>query len=102
MVIHIQSNVSQALQTDTKSRTNRTEGSAGEQTAKSKKSPGADAVTLTSSATRLNELAGQLASEPAVDQSRVEALKQRVESGEYSIDENRVARKMLDFERLLP
>lgn len=54
-----------------------------------------DTVELTSSAKLLERLEKTLASIPAVDQSRVDAVKTQIENGEYRIDSERIAEAML-------
>jgi negative regulator of flagellin synthesis FlgM len=60
-----------------------------------------DSVNLTDSARRLNSLTEQAAAGEAVDAGRVEAVRNAIESGDYQVDANRVADRLVAFERLL-
>ncbi|GAB4296780.1 MAG: hypothetical protein Kow0083_09610 [Methylophaga sp.] len=55
----------------------------------------ADKVSLNAT---LSQLAESLAEVPVVDAAKVEAIKQDIESGNYQIDSQELARKMIDFE----
>lgn len=58
-----------------------------------------DEVQITGTAARLKAVEARLAELPDVDQARVDALRKRVESGEYKPDADRVARKLARMER---
>jgi negative regulator of flagellin synthesis FlgM len=58
-----------------------------------------DQVTLTTSARTIQKLEEAVAKSPVVNPERVAAVKQAVSSGKYQIDSNRVAGKLLKFER---
>jgi negative regulator of flagellin synthesis FlgM len=60
---------------------------------------GRDAVELTGTVTHLKRIEARLASVPDVDQARVDAIRQRIELGEYAVDPARVARKLLRLEQ---
>ena len=62
---------------------------------------GRDDVQLTHTATSLKQIETRLASMPDVDRARVDAVRQRVESGAYKMDANRIADRLLRFEREL-
>jgi negative regulator of flagellin synthesis FlgM len=57
-----------------------------------------DSVNLTQTGMQLAQMEKQLAKQPAVDSQRVEQLRQKLQSGNYSIDPARVANKLLGFE----
>jgi negative regulator of flagellin synthesis FlgM len=63
-------------------------------------------VQLTGAARNLAQLEQTLRAMPAVDELRVAAVKQRLDSGEYQVDPQRVADKLLhlesDFQRANP
>jgi negative regulator of flagellin synthesis FlgM len=59
--------------------------------------PGTD-VHLTGAARSLAAVEQSLAGLPAVDEARIAAVKRRLESGEYRIDAQRVADKLLHLE----
>ena len=58
-----------------------------------------DTVTLTNSARSLQKIEEAVAKAPVVNASKVAAVKQAVNSGNYQIDAGRVADKLLQFER---
>lgn len=57
-----------------------------------------DSVELTGKAAQIQSLIQQMMAAPAVDRSRVEPVKEKIEEGRYEIENERVAAKMLDFE----
>lgn len=57
-----------------------------------------DTVSLTDMASRLKSLETKLESQPAIDQSRVDRVRDAISRGEFRIDPERVADKMMDFE----
>jgi negative regulator of flagellin synthesis FlgM len=63
-------------------------------------------VQLTGAARNLAAIEQSLRELPAIDELRVATVKQRLESGEYQVDAQRVADKLLamerDFERRAP
>lgn len=50
---------------------------------------------------RLQAVERAIASTPEVDQARVDALRERIASGEYPIDADRLASRFIEFEQLL-
>jgi negative regulator of flagellin synthesis FlgM len=60
-----------------------------------------DTVTLTDSATLLHKLEATIQATPIVDTARVEDVKHAINNGEYHIDAQRVAAKMVQFEKAL-
>ncbi len=64
-------------------------------------SSGADKVSLTSTAARLKDIEQRLASQTSVDNNRVSQVKSAISNGEYNVDADRVANKMIDFENSL-
>ena len=58
-----------------------------------------DAVALTDTAVRLKRIETSLADLPEVDQARVEALRERIESGSYEVDGQAVAKRLLQMEQ---
>jgi len=61
----------------------------------------ADKVSLTSTAARLKDIEQRLASQTSVDNNRVNQVKSAINNGEYNVDADRVANKMIDFENSL-
>lgn len=60
-----------------------------------------DTVSLTDTAARLRELDALLARTPDMDPARVEALRQQIAEGRYSVDAVHVADKLISLERSL-
>lgn len=60
-----------------------------------------DAVALTDTAVRLKRIEAGLAEQPEVDQARVDAVRERIESGDYKVDGNEIARRLLQMEQQL-
>ena len=58
-----------------------------------------DEVALTDTAVRLKRIETSLAEQPEVDQARVDALREKVESGDYQVDSNEIARKLMQMEQ---
>jgi len=61
--------------------------------------PASSELRLTDTATNLKQVEGRLAKLPDVDQARVEAVRQRIESGAYAVNAGRLADRLLAFER---
>ena len=61
----------------------------------------ADKVSLTSTAARLKDIEQRLASQTSVDNNRVNQMRSAINNGEYNVDADRVANKMIDFESSL-
>ena len=57
-----------------------------------------DRVTLTNTASRLKDLEQQLNSSSSVDSNRVAEVQSAISSGDYNVDADRIADKMLAFE----
>ncbi len=60
-----------------------------------------DVVTLTDLAARLQSLTDAVAKLPEVDQARVAELKTAIESGDYRIDDAKIADQLTAFEAQL-
>jgi flagellar biosynthesis anti-sigma factor FlgM len=60
-----------------------------------------DTVTLTGTAALMNRLHAEITAAPVVDQARVDAIRQQLSDGTYSIDPMRVAEKMISMEAAL-
>ncbi len=73
--------------------------SAAVSTATSSSGSGSDKVSLTSTAARLKDIERQLAGESPVDNVRVNEMKSAIANGEYDINTDRVADKIISFER---
>lgn len=57
-----------------------------------------DSVNLTGHASQIASLVQQMKSSPVLDPDRVSPVKEKVDKGDYEIEYERVANKMLDFE----
>jgi len=57
-----------------------------------------DTVSITDMASRLQSLEQKLATQPDVDQAHINRVRDAISRGEYRVDPDRVADKMLDFE----
>ncbi len=58
----------------------------------------ADRVTLTNTASRLQDLEQQLNNASSVDSARVAEVQSAISNGDYNVDADRIADKMLAFE----
>lgn len=58
-----------------------------------------DTVELTSGAKLLERLEKSLDSLPGIDQSKVDAVKQAIASGDYAIDADKIADALVRFDR---
>ena len=67
-------------------------------TTASKTAVAQDAVVLTDQAHSLNKLQPKVKDAPSVNQSKVESLKAAIERGEYKVDSERLAKKMVTLE----
>lgn len=72
---------------------------AADATASRRTAAAADAVELTGTAARLKAIEARLAAIPEVDQARVKAARERLESGDYRPDPARIAAKLLRMDR---
>jgi len=61
----------------------------------------ADSLRLTGEATGLQALQRDLAARPAVDETRVQAVREALASGSYRIDPEAIASRMLDLDAQL-
>ena len=57
-----------------------------------------DRVTLTDTASRLKDIEQQLSTSSSVDSARVAEVQNAISSGDYTVDADRIADKMLSFE----
>lgn len=60
-----------------------------------------DRVTLTDTASRLKNIEQQLNNASAVDNARVAEVQAAISNGEYTVDADRIADKMLSFEDII-
>jgi negative regulator of flagellin synthesis FlgM len=64
-------------------------------------SRGADTVSLTDTAERLQSIEAKLQNTPVVDKHKVDSIRQALNEGSYQIDANKIADKLLAFESSL-
>ena len=57
-----------------------------------------DRVTLTNTASRLKDIEEQLSNSSSIDSARVSEMQAAISSGDYNVDADRIADKMLAFE----
>ena len=57
-----------------------------------------DRVTLTNAAARLKNIENELNTSSSVDSARVAKVQSAISNGDYTVDADRIADKMLDFE----
>lgn len=62
---------------------------------------GADSVNLTGTASHLRALEQQLAAQPVVDTQRVSAIRHEINSGQFTVNPERVADKMIQIESMI-
>jgi len=60
-----------------------------------------DTVQLSEAAKALQNVEKRLADTPDVDSARVNKIKQDIESGNYQVNPDRIAEKMMQFDSLL-
>jgi len=67
------------------------------------KQPGVahDAVELTSTVTNLRRIEAKLSVMPEINQSRVDEIRQSLQSGTYQVNPEQLAQKMLQLDREL-
>jgi negative regulator of flagellin synthesis FlgM len=74
-------------------------GQAGSRAEAADKPAPADTVSITQSGLLIAKLEALVQSTPVVDSERVAALKDAIASGSYEVDDQRVADRLLKFER---
>ena len=60
--------------------------------------PATDQVTLTDTAAKLQKLEKELSNIPVVDRERVASLQKAIASGEYKVNPEKTAEKLVQFE----
>jgi negative regulator of flagellin synthesis FlgM len=61
----------------------------------------ADRVSLTGEALRLRELEAEISSQPVDDSQRVNAIRNAIENGTYTVNPERIAEKFLSLEQAI-
>ena len=59
---------------------------------------GGDSFEISNEAKLLNAVQAQIAEVPEVDQARVDALSQQINSGQYQVDSSALAQDIINFE----
>lgn len=95
---HIQPNVEQAK---SQASQNDSAHNQPQQAAPQQAAPQTDTVQLTNTAAVLQQAESRLASVPVVDSHKVEAVKSALEKGQYQVNPERVADKMIQLEGML-
>ncbi|HFD32073.1 MAG TPA: flagellar biosynthesis anti-sigma factor FlgM [Gammaproteobacteria bacterium] len=95
-ITNINSNRAQVSSNQSSSVKNRNEAKQSSETENS--SAQADRVTLTNTASRLQDIEQQLSNASSIDSARVAEVQSAIANGEYNVDSDRVADKMLAFE----
>jgi negative regulator of flagellin synthesis FlgM len=72
---------------------------AGDSGSKARADAPRDAVELTNTATNLKRIEASLANLPEVDRSRVDDVRDRLQSGSYEINHQKLAAKMLKLDQ---
>jgi len=57
-----------------------------------------DSVSLSSTAQNISKIEAELKSLPDTNQSRIDSIKARIDSGEYQVNSQNLAQKLLDSE----
>jgi len=96
-ITNINSNRAQLSSNQSSSVKSRNEAKQSNQSEGSSAAAG-DRVTLTNTASRLKELEQQLSNTSSVDSSHVAEVQSAITNGDYSVDADRIADKMLAFE----
>ena len=86
----------------TPNKTSQSEPTRADAPERAQRAPSEDTVRLTDEARQLQELERTLESLPVVDEQRVADVKEAISSGQYTVDAESVAEKMLRIERGLP
>lgn len=60
-----------------------------------------DKVSFTSTAEKLKELEKQLSQESPVNEQKVQYVRAAIDNGDYQVDPEKIAEKMIDFESQL-
>lgn len=62
---------------------------------------GHDAVSLTDTFTRLKSIEARIEELPEIDRERVEELRRQIDSGEFKVDPQLIARRLVQLEQAL-
>ena len=90
------------LSTSTGTKADAGQSVAPEKASSQQKAGEASTVTVTNSAFKLLQIEKTLAEMPVFDAEKVESIKQALSDGSYTINTDRIAEKLIKFERDLP
>lgn len=93
------SGIGKNLPPGSNSRTSSDTRASSDRAAPSDAGPRADSQELTSSSRLLQDLTARVTQSDPVDVSRVEAVRAQIADGTFSVDSNRVASGLINFER---
>lgn len=96
-----QNNADRRVETLDRGNTGSRTQASGQSAGQAASSLGGDTISLTDTAARLKSVESRLADLPVVDSERVEGVQRALTSGNYAVDAERVAGKMIAFERQL-
>lgn len=96
-ITNINSNRSQLSSNQSSSVKSRNEATQGSQGGDTSTSTG-DRVTLTDTASRLQNIEQELNNASSIDSARVAEVQSAISNGDYNVDADRIADKMLAFE----
>lgn len=79
-------------------KTEKSKKKTGDTSAASSAGDADDSVSITGQASKINQLIQQMKSAPVIDPDKVSPVKDKLDKGNYEIEYESVANKMLDFE----
>lgn len=97
-ITSINSNRSQLSSNQSSSLRGRNEAKEGNSGESTNIAAGSDRVTLTNTASRLKDIEQQLSDTSSIDSERVTQVQSAISNGDYVVDADRIADKMLAFE----
>jgi len=95
------SGIGRGVSSTTETRSSDAEKPGPERTGSTSGQPLADSHELTPSSRLLQQIADRVAQGETVDAGRVESVRAAIAEGSFSVDAERVASRLLDFENLL-
>ncbi|WP_260259089.1 flagellar biosynthesis anti-sigma factor FlgM [Vibrio intestinalis] len=91
----------QTLTTSTRTAARSESSSAGSSSSAKTSHAQQDAVSLSSEGRAVGEMHSQMASQPAFDQAKVDAIKEAIANGSYTVDPEKLADNMMRLEKEL-
>ena len=96
---HANNSASQTNRANEQKHVNISHGSEGKADQSSKATLEQDSVNLTDSAMRIKSLEAQVARLPIVDTQKVEQIKNSLSNGTFEFNSDRIAEKLINFEK---